>query len=555
MVRRVLEALSPILVTVAVAAGLLACTAPFPNDGQPSEDTHDCGSCSVQAEGGAPVRDAGEASVEPQDALDVPQGRDRPLDGSSGSGPEVADAGTSRVPDGNASSPDTAQANDAPAPNVCQQPSPNAVWEAVTLPTLLVRIDAGTTLARDSSPNTIIAEDAAGLDVAINDLNGEASTSIDAALDQASSVASCRAPVCFSSTPLLVDAAPITPGPGTVVAVQAFGPADVWAMTGDQRIGHSLQHWDGAGWTVLADTPPPGDYRAMWGSSSTDLWLSIGHQDESYDELMHWNGSSWSAVVPDPNQHARFISIWGTGPDDVWLMGPLQLWHWDGMVWKTYDLPQEIPAPKDAPTQTGPFLLDVMWGSSKNDIWAAGFIQYPMLPAPNGSSGSTDVITYAHWDGAAWTVLPPASLAEVRTGEVNAMWGSSKDDIWAGGTTFAPGQPAILDHFDGTEWHPNQTSVPGYIDSIWGSCTSDVWAVGMQPNIDVLHGIPLLLHFDGSTWTPTTFPLAPTAEGALFTSVSGTDANDVWFGWGFGNDRTISTRENGGLFRRHLPGR
>jgi hypothetical protein len=69
-------------------------------------------------------------------------------------------------------------------------------------------------------------------------------------------------------------------------------------------------------------------------------------------------------------------------------------------------------------------------------------------------------------------------------GQVNALWGSAWNDIWAGT------RDGLL-HFDGAAW--TSVAVPGgasEVRVIWGSGAHDVWSAGDS-----------VFHWDGKTWT------------------------------------------------------
>jgi len=71
-----------------------------------------------------------------------------------------------------------------------------------------------------------------------------------------------------------------------------------------------------------------------------------------------------------------------------------------------------------------------------------------------------------HWDGYSWS-----QVASPTSGDLNAVWGSSADDVWAVGVD-------IL-HWRGSSWvkvpEPNGFRL---CTDIWGSSGNDVWQVG-----------------------------------------------------------------------------
>lgn len=64
---------------------------------------------------------------------------------------------------------------------------------------------------------------------------------------------------------------------------------------------------------------------------------------------------------------------------------------------------------------------------------------------------------------------------------------------------------------------------------VWGSAADDVWVVGSELGNDR----SVLLHWDGSRWSPTTMDWGVDGQGALY-GIGGTGPDDVWAVGGFG---------------------
>ncbi|MBX3209637.1 MAG: hypothetical protein KF764_31680 [Labilithrix sp.] len=164
------------------------------------------------------------------------------------------------------------------------------------------------------------------------------------------------------------------------------------------------------------------------------------------------------------------------------------------------------------------FALTAVWGSSATDVWAVG-------------SGGT----IAHWDGAAWKVVPS------NTGDtLTAVWGSSATDVWIGGSTatilhgagFAAGAagwkatPAFGD---------DVISYPGRLHALWGAGATEVRAGGEPFGADTEDG-PIwgnLLHRtpagadSGTGWEPLS-GLDGRWSYATARAIWGSSARDVW---------------------------
>ena len=71
-------------------------------------------------------------------------------------------------------------------------------------------------------------------------------------------------------------------------------------------------------------------FEAVWGSGPDDVWL-VGEKDYA-GFIAHWDGETWTAV-PNPTDWFLF-AVGGTGPDDVWAGGNYgRVLHWDGEDW------------------------------------------------------------------------------------------------------------------------------------------------------------------------------------------------------------------------------
>ena len=87
------------------------------------------------------------------------------------------------------------------------------------------------------------------------------------------------------------------------------------------------------------DTPTDQDLWGIWGSSPTDVYAvgGIPFPDRGEPTIIHYDGSTWELVdVPElmrANVFA-FCKVWGSGPNDVWVVGQRgAVVHWDGTEW------------------------------------------------------------------------------------------------------------------------------------------------------------------------------------------------------------------------------
>jgi len=120
-----------------------------------------------------------------------------------------------------------------------------------------------------------------------------------------------------------------------------------------------------------------------------------------------------------------------------------------------------------------------VWGSSATEVWAS---------CPWG---------LYRWDGMRW--------AKAHDGELSRLWGTGCTDIWAVGRDGnSPMSPLVLrGNGAAIEAIPN-AALPFLNDAnqlnvIWGGGPDDVWLFGKSflPHLRI---VPLVLHWDGSTW-------------------------------------------------------
>jgi hypothetical protein len=78
------------------------------------------------------------------------------------------------------------------------------------------------------------------------------------------------------------------------------------------------------------------------------------------------------------------------------------------------------------------------------------------------------------------------------TNHLLRVWGSSGSDVFAvGGDNYS--YAGIVLHYDGSVWSPMTSGTTNWIRDVWGSSGSDVFAVGEDGNI---------LHYNGNNWSP-----------------------------------------------------
>jgi hypothetical protein len=146
----------------------------------------------------------------------------------------------------------------------------------------------------------------------------------------------------------------------------------------------------------------------------------------------------WS-VDPIGRSGSFFGSIDARSSTDAWAVGlqvrssghadptrPI-LHHWNGTSWTRTETPREGT-------------LNAVDVRAPDDAWAVGFV--------GGAHGRVLEQRYEHWDGEAWTVVPPP---ERRRGVVEDVVAVARDDVWAVGW-YRPGPMIRIWHWDGARW-------------------------------------------------------------------------------------------------------
>jgi hypothetical protein len=317
------------------------------------------------------------------------------------------------------------------------------------------------------------------------------------------------------------------PGATGVDGLSVAAPGDVWAT----RWNGDVVRWQGSGWTTVHSGPAL--LTSIWAASATDVWVGCASWLDGSGGLLHFDGDSWTKLTSLDGTSLEGTSpvVSGSGPDDVWVVtGGGLVFHRDASGWKRIASPTLRGLNAVAPTGDG----GAVAAGSRGELvrataggiepWSSAWVGFkPRLTATLSGevvAASTGGGT-ALWDGTGWQALPAAVSGEV----IDALWGASVNDLWAGGVHLW--HRTTGDWFTG-DW--SQSIGPGFASpkSIWGGAPNDVWAVG---------GSSTIWHYDGR-WSVTG------GVGPSLTEVWGSGPLDVW---AVGAGGTI-LRHQGGAF-------
>lgn len=166
------------------------------------------------------------------------------------------------------------------------------------------------------------------------------------------------------------------------------------------------------GWQVIFDAGAlDRALLSIWGSGPNDVFAVGGPLGNSGFEalVLHHDGEAWTDLRAGGTD--TFWWVHGTKGDDVWMVGERgRITHYDGATFVEHD------AGVDA----------TLWGTfafAADDVWAVG-------GTPEGTLDQEDDIVL-HWDGATWSRV--ALPGEPKRRALFKIWGTSADDLYVVG--------------------------------------------------------------------------------------------------------------------------
>ncbi len=223
--------------------------------------------------------------------------------------------------------------------------------------------------------------------------------------------------------------------------VAAIGRNDVWAVGSRQKgAGASgvVLHWNGRTWREVRVPGSTGSFLTIGGSSPRDVWM-LGVDQHGAETAWHWNGFWWrsTSIAGFRAGDVTVVSrndAWAAGGDDANDNAKATVLHWDGKEWNRVRMPHTA--------------LRIS-AVSKNNVWAVG-------------EGSNDQPYAAHWNGAKWTSLklPKVSAPKGATGfsYFNDVATVSANNVWVVGRLYyrlhgqAGHNRVVLMRWNGKKW-------------------------------------------------------------------------------------------------------
>jgi hypothetical protein len=328
----------------------------------------------------------------------------------------------------------------------------------------------------------------------------------------------------------------------SIGGVRDFSRADAWAVGyacvsgcasvgGIGEIDHMvILHWNGAAWSSV---PAPrqsasASYRllAIAGDSPTGIWAAgtkVAGSGKASPLILHWDGRAWSNASPATPATGELSGVSADSADDAWAVGQRAgdrtlILRWNGSTWS------RVPSPD--PGQ-GFDALTAVAASSAGNAWAAGF--YTKTAASPGRALAL------HWNGTAWSAAALPGLGNGTTA-LTAVTVLAARNAWAAGSSCpragcAPGTkvPALILRWNGTSWSKARTpDLPAgnELTGVAALSASDAWAVGAAPSPGGTGTVPLIVRWNGRSWSTVTSPRA--GVSSAFAAVSAASAADAW---------------------------
>ena len=182
-------------------------------------------------------------------------------------------------------------------------------------------------------------------------------------------------------------------------------------------------------WSEAFDTSAAGSLSGVWGTGPDDVFIVGG--TEAQGEVYHFDGTEWSAMAV-PEGQGLLVWAYGFGPDDVYAVGVNgAMVHYDGSAWTAIE------------TGTDADLWGV-WGTAADSLWIVGGDP----DTDNCGDGEAEDEQTCLWsfDG---TALTPYALNK----KENDRGASSMFKVWGiGDLLFAVGQKGLMLQNSGGEW-------------------------------------------------------------------------------------------------------
>ena len=319
-----------------------------------------------------------------------------------------------------------------------------------------------------------------------------------------------------------------SPSPPDAVlhGVAAASPTNVWAVgssgTYPAPSRTLILHWSGKKWQQMPSIA--GSLSAVAATSPTNAW-AVGSTNNNDALILHWNGKEWHET---PSPAGMLSGVAATSPTNAWAVGSTKsfntlIQHWNGKTW------QQIPSANPGIEQHVNNFLSGVAVSKEKTAWAVG------NGTDCGCGPGTSLIE--RWNGKTWGQVPtPTFGGGINVSAVASLSSSRGWAVGQSGSGDGPTNGVILE-WNGSAWiHepvPGLEAEVGGLSGVAATSRSNAWAVGWESPVSISsaeasagpgdYGTPeiLILHWNGSAWTPqTALGPAQTPSAAVATTTT-----------------------------------
>lgn len=336
--------------------------------------------------------------------------------------------------------------------------------------------------------------------------------------------------------------------------MKGVNPKDGWAVGNTSTVSAgtiepTIFHWNGMVWTKGIATGTTNNLNSVFMVSSGDVWAVGGGRRSTASctgsalcpVILHYTGGSWNTVTPPAGSYL-LKSIFMTGSTEGWAVGEQTSGIGPTGTILRYSVTGGVgawsifPAPS-SPTPLPP--LSSIFMLNPTEGWAVGDNSTILHYTVNGGVGA--------WNVATVSGTPTLS----RDANLTSIFMLSPTNGWAVGGIQASGSYTagpVLIHWDGTKWTPvAPPTIPGGISptghtsamlkTVYCTEPNNCWAAGYPGKL-----FATLFHWDGLAWTHvSTTPALLGQVPPIITSIYLLDHG----GWMVGSDPEFKTAIGG----------
>ncbi len=302
-----------------------------------------------------------------------------------------------------------------------------------------------------------------------------------------------------------------------LLSVSGTTAGDVWLAGADDGNGPVVLHTDGHAWQRL-DTGASGDL--WWVHATAEGPVFFGGTDA---RVLRYDDGAFTALDTPGPASATVFGVWAAAPDDVYAVGSIDgksgfVWHSDGGAFSGVALDGVLPVNDHAET---PGLFKV-WGTSPDDVWIVGGSSVVLRGSAAAGftlvqSGGSDTLFTVHARGEQVVMVGGGSSGVILAVDSGALVDETPDgapllqgvsvaddgSVWAvgyGGSVYH-GRDGVFSPVDpGLDFTASES-----LHSVWADPDGGVWAAGgnvLTPALDD----GLALHFGAPVATITVAP-------------------------------------------------